>query len=103
MSRKVGGNSHAKKSKGQQNVPGHKYKKLRSIGMLPSQIRNRVMALKKNETPYLKSLSALSQLSKRSIQKTKMNIICRMVKTEFLLNKAAKKKREKGQIQGKKN
>ena len=81
-------------SRGQQNVPGYIYKKLRSTGMSPAEIRSRIMALKKDETLYFETLSALSQISKRSVNKTKMNIIYKIVKTEFL---AAKKKREKGQ------
>ena len=99
MGRKVGGNSHAKypRSKGQQNVPGHIFRRLRSIGTLPSEIRSRILAIKKNEIPYLETISALSQISKISIQKTKLNIIYKMVKAEFLLNKATEKKREKGQ------
>ena len=54
MGQKVGCNPPAKskRAKGQKNVPGYIFRKLRSLGMLPSDIRSKIFAMKKNEVPF---------------------------------------------------
>ena len=105
MCRKVGCHPpvKSKRAKGQKNVPGYIFKKLRSIGMLPSEIRNKIFAKLTNEVFLLNTILVLSKASKKSAQAAKLNAIYKVVKAEFLLSKAAKKKRGKGQKKDKKN
>ena len=103
MGRKVGCHPPAKskRTKGQKNVPGYIFRKLRSLGMLPSGIRSKIFAMQTNEVPHLNTIVALLQATKKSTQAAKLNAIYKVVKAEFLLNKAAKKKRGKAQIKDK--
>ena len=96
MGRKVGCHPPAKskRAKGQKNVPGYIFRKLRSLGMLPSEIRSKIFAMQTNEVPHLNTILVLSKALKKSTQAAKLNAIYKVVKAEFLLSKAAKERQK---------